>query len=102
MDVLKNYIFYSICEKSYELFTESNYVTYVNFCLGLKTSIELENLDSKDSARIIEILDYLKQIYGFEYTESGEYVKSFFVEEKYKDFERNVRLVKEFFINSFN
>jgi len=102
MDELKKYIFYSICEKSYELFEATNYVTYTNFCNGLKNSIELDNLDYQESNRIIYIFDYLKKIYGLEYDESGEYVKDFFLKEKYKDFERPIRLIKEYFSNSLN
>ena len=36
MDDLKNYIYYSICEKSYELFKKTNYTTYTAFCNGIK------------------------------------------------------------------
>jgi hypothetical protein len=103
MDELRNYIFYSICEKSYELFEKtSNYSTYVNFCTGLKNSIELEKIDYEDSHRIMDIFGYIKKIYGLEYDESGEYVKDFFLKEKYRDFERPVRLIKEYFSNSLN
>jgi hypothetical protein len=102
MDPLKNYIFYSICEKSYELFEKSNYMTYINFCNGIKNSIEMDSLDFEDSNKIIYIFDYLKEIYGLEYEDSGEYVKMFFVKEKYRDFEYPVRIIKEYFSNSLN
>jgi hypothetical protein len=103
MDELKNYIFYSICEKSYDLFEKTSYYsTYVNFCAALKNSIELDRIDYEDSNRVVYILDYLKEIYGLEYDESGGYVKDFFLLEKYKDFERPVRLIREYFSNSLN
>lgn len=103
MDQLRNYIFYSICEKSYELFEKtSNYSTYISFCNGLKISIETEKLDFEDSHRIMDVLGYIKNIYGLEHTEGGGYIRDFFIEEKYRDFERPVRLIKEYFANSLN
>jgi len=102
MDDLKNYIYYSICEKSYELFEKTNYTTYTAFCNGIKNSILLEDMDYEDSHRIMDIFDYIRKIYGLEYHESGDYIKGYFIDEKFRDFERPIRLINEYFKNSLN
>jgi hypothetical protein len=102
MDNLKNYIYYSICEKSYELFEKTNYMTYTAFCNGIKNSILLDEMDYEDSHRIMDIFDYIRKIYGLEYNESGDYIKEYFIEEKFREFERPIRLINEYFKNSLN
>jgi hypothetical protein len=102
MDNLKNYIYYSICEKSYELFEKTNYMTYTAFCNGIKNSISLDNMDYEDSHKIMQIFDYIRKIYGLEYNESGDYIKEYFVDEKFREFERPIRLINEYFKNSLN
>jgi hypothetical protein len=102
MDDLKNYIYYSICEKSYELFEKTNYMTYTAFCNGLKNAILLDELDYDDSHKLMDIFSYVKKIYGLEHNESGDYVRSYFIDEKFREFENPIRLMNEYFKNSLN
>jgi hypothetical protein len=102
MDDLKNYIYYSICEKSYELFEKTNYMTYTAFCNGLKNAILLDDFDYDNSHKLMDIFSYVKKIYGLEHNESSDYVRSYFIDEKFREFENPIRLMNEYFKNSLN
>jgi hypothetical protein len=102
MNTFDNYIYYSICEKSYELFEKSNYLTYSSFCNGIKNAIELNNFSYDENRRIVDILSYISLIYGLKYSEIGEYIHNYFMGDKFLTFEEPVRLIKEYFKNSFN
>lgn len=102
MDKLENYIFYSICEKSYELFENTNYSTYRMFCISFKNTIKLNNIDDNDYNIINEIYYYLNIIYNLDYETSVGYIGKYFLEEKYIKFEVPFRLVLEYFRDSYN
>jgi hypothetical protein len=102
MDKLDNYIYYSICEKSYELFEDSNFMSYRMFCNSMKNSIILKDIGKSESNIIGEISRNLQLIYHLDYEESMEYIGEYFLNDKFVIFEEPVRLVKDFFKNSFN
>ena len=99
---LENYIFLSICEKSLDLFKDSYFNTYIGFCGTLKAAMETEDLGRGDLYVIYEIDDYLRKIYDLSVEESNQYIADFFLLEKYLVFEKPVRLISEYFNNSFN
>jgi hypothetical protein len=102
MGKLDNYIYYTICEKSYELFEKSNYLTYNSFCNGIKFAIKLNDLSYDENQRIVDILKHVSLIYDLKYSEAGEYIHNYFMEEKFLIFEEPVRLISEYFKNSLN
>lgn len=102
MDKLDNYIYYSICEKSYELFEDTNFMTYRMFCLSFKNSILLNDFGNNEFKVIDEIYNHLRLIYGLDYNTSFEYIGQYFLDDKCIIFEEPVRLVKDYFKNSFN
>lgn len=102
MNKYKNYIYYSICEKSFELFQDSNYLTYSSFCYGIKAAIQTKEFDWVDSSRVYEIIVYIKKLYGLKPEEYGEYINEYFLDEKFLVFEKPIRIINEFFKNSLN
>lgn len=102
MNKLDNYIFYTICEKSYEMFEETNFMTYRMFCYTLKEYIMLDNIGRKEYNMINEISEHLSFIYGLDYKTTMEYIGEYFLNDKCIIFEEPVRLVKDYFRNSFN
>jgi hypothetical protein len=102
MDKLENYIFYSICEKSYELFETTNYSTYRMFCISFRNNIKLNSIDNTEYDKINEIYYYLNVIYNLDYETSVSYIGRYFLEEKYIIFEVPFRLILEYFRDSFN
>lgn len=102
MNKLENYIFLSICEKSLDLFKDSYFSTYLGFCNTLRSSMETADLSRGDLYVIYEIDDYLRKIYDLSVEESNQYIADFFLLEKYLVFEKPVRLISEYFKNSFN
>lgn len=101
MEKFNNYIFQSICEKSYELFSENSYfTTYLNFCDNLSDSIVLNNLNDKEKTMLADIVDYLILIYGMTYEETITYIFQFFLRKKYLIFMEPVIMIKSCFKNS--
>jgi len=103
MNILDNYIYYSVCEKAYELFNENTYYqTFGNFCKSFNTSIMLNNLNKKELEQIYTLCDYLEKIYGLTFEECNLYITDFFLLEKWITFEMSVRMMNAHFKNSFN
>jgi len=102
MDKLENYIYYSICEKSYELFEDTNFSTYRMYCYSFRDYINLGIIGENEFETIDVISKHLELIYNIEYKVAVQYIGSYFLDEKYVIFEQPVRLVREYFRNSFN
>jgi len=102
VEKLNNYINYSICEKSYDLFNKTDFMTYRSFCNSLKNSINLDDLGSNEFKIVTEIANYLVKIYGLEFEDSVVYVGEFFLDDKFLVFEESVMLVNYYFKNSLN
>lgn len=102
MNNLDNYIYYTICEKSYMLFETSKFNTYRSFCNSLKSAIKLNSFSKRECGWFFELNLYLNLIYGFDKKTSSEYVFKYFYDEKYLIFEESVRLMRIYFKNSFN
>lgn len=64
--------------------------------------METADLSRGDLYVIYEIDDYLRKIYDLSVEESNQYIADFFLLEKYLVFEKPVRLISEYFNNSFN
>lgn len=103
MNSLDNYIYYSLCEKSYELFKMGNYSTYRNFCKNIKNEIEMNKVSHSTTNFIFwKLGEYLKMIYGFDFNESLGYIIDYFLKEKYKIFEEPMICIASAYKNSFN
>ena len=99
---LDNYIFYSICEKLYESFKTTKFITFTNFCESLRVSIEFNQLGKKELIFMYEIDNYLRLIYNLSENETNTYISDFFILKKFTIFETSIRLMDKFFKNSFN
>ena len=100
---LDNYIYYSICEKSHEIFENTAYATYRNFCKNIKDEVDgNRGLDNATNHIFWKIGEYLKLIYGFEFDEGIVYIINYFLEEKYMIFEEPVVCITSAYKNSFN
>lgn len=97
MNRFDNYIFYSICDKSYELYKKGHFRNYHSFCNTLKSSIILESFSSGEKALLFEINLYLKKLYGFDDDTIAYYTLRYFLGDKYRIFEETIRLTKECF-----
>jgi hypothetical protein len=92
MNKLKYFIFMSICEVSLELFNDSMYSNYINYCKGMSTSIDNGNLSKKEKNDIIIITKYLDLIYGFGEEEIATYIVSYFESDRVVEFQKIVSL----------
>lgn len=103
MKQLENYIYYSICEKSFELFLSNPFFStdYTAYCISLKTAMQLENLSSREINIIYALRSNINLLYNIGDL-ADEYIIDFFLLEKYLIFEESVRLILQTFPNSFN
>jgi hypothetical protein len=92
MNKLKYFIFMSICEVSLELFKDSMYSTYINYCKGMSMSIDNGNLSKKEKHDIIKITNYLDLLYGFGEDEIAAYIVSYFESDRVAEFQKIVSL----------
>jgi len=99
---LDNYIFYTICEMSYEIFEQTNFTTYRMFCYTLKNYILINEISGDEFVAINKICEHLALIYGLDYDTNMAYVGEYFLKDKCVIFEEPVRLVRNYFKNSFN
>jgi len=102
MTKFDNYIYYSICEKTLELKSKTFYMSYSTFCQGLKSSFLLGVLDKRETSIVSELYEYLRLLYGLNGSIINEYIIRYFIEEKWETFEEPVRLINEYYSNSFN
>lgn len=111
MSELDNYIYYSICEKSYEVFQNNldvNYPhnydiikcsNYRSFCILMQHSMKLKDLSGRETKHISLLKAYLILIYGLTSDESMEYIFNYFMDERYIYLEEPVRLMNIYFKN---
>ena len=102
MNKLENHIFYTICDKSFQLFKLSNYLSFHSFCNGLNVAMKLHLKERKAQRNITQIVTYVALVYGLEFTETLEYLIDFLDGQKYFEYQESVMLVHEYFKNSFN
>ena len=101
MNKLTNYIYLSISEKSFEIYEKTRFMSYFTYCENMKNNIKLNCFTKKESAQLFSIFIYLNTIYGLDKQTSFDYILEYFLDEKYRHFEEPVRLMREYFRNSF-
>jgi hypothetical protein len=99
---LDNYIYYSICEKSFDFYKYSHFSTYRNFCNIIRLEAKYNSLTNSNIILFNEISKYLYDIYNLDRATSLKYIVDFFDEEKYIVFYEPVKLVASIYKNSFN
>lgn len=91
MNKYRNYIYLAICEVSFEYFKKTKYSTYTNFCKGIRTSIEEDNLSTPEMKCLVKISEMLEKIYGMDEEMAGRYISDYFQLGDYILFETTVR-----------
>lgn len=97
MNKFKNYIFLTICEVSVELFEKTEFQTYANYCRMMNMSLKDNNLSRREKSDLIIISERVDKIFSLGKKLTAEYIVSYFDSGRHLDFERSVRLTKEFF-----
>ncbi len=82
----------SICEVSLELFKDSMYSTYINYCKGMSNSIDNGKLSKKEKYDIITITKYLDLLYGFGEDEIADYIVLYFESDRVLEFQKIISL----------
>jgi hypothetical protein len=96
-----NYIFLTICEKSYENFKKTKFMTYSAYCSNFKNCFLLQKFSKSEASDFNSIILYIKRIYDLSDEESFKYVKNFFILDKNIIFQENVRLTMHHYKNSY-
>lgn len=78
MTKIDNYILLSIAEKAYQVFKNTNYMTYSGFCRKLGFAISSQNATPREKHMLCEIMDELNLIYNLNDTQAWVYVNAFF------------------------
>lgn len=94
-----NYVYMSICEVTLKTFEETDFTTYAAYCRILSMKIMDRKLSKRDNAHMFAIYDELTRIYSMDTRTMGRYISDFFMLEKFKIFEKPVRLMDEAFPN---
>lgn len=97
MNRFDNYVFYAICEKTYEHFSVTKFSNYILYCNYMKNTFLLENFSRKEMFALSVISKHLNHVYGLNIEEGMEYIIVFFLEDKFLRFEEAVRLMKKHF-----
>lgn len=100
---LDNYIFFTICEKSLEIYKEQRVynVTYNSFCNIFRCALETQDLTKWQTSFIFKLNIYLNKIYGFDKAKSADYIARFFIDEKYFLFEEPTKFMMYYFRHSY-
>ena len=101
---LDNYVFLTICEKSYELFKKSNFMTYAAYCnnIGISFKIGRDHFSRNELSDITDMVLFVNKIYNFSSNESLKYVENFFVLKKHLVFEYISRITLQQYNNCYN
>ena len=78
MSKIDNYILLSIAEKAYQVFKQTNYMTFSGFCKKLSLSISNKDTTPKEKYMLCEIMDELNLLYGLNDTQAWKYINAFF------------------------
>jgi hypothetical protein len=76
------------------------FTSYVSFCEAFRKSIESNLIYSRDKSIIVDLCNDLMKMYGFTYKEAGQYIADYFMDKKYMEFEKLVRLDRACFPTS--
>jgi hypothetical protein len=102
MTKLDNYIYFTICEVTLDLYSKTKFVTYTNYCRTMCKSIESAELDKREMSDVMAIVNMLKLIYNMDTDESVKYIKNYFKSDRCNDFKKCVSMTKNVFPFSFN
>ena len=97
MNNFDNHIYMTICEVSFDLFRETDFVTYTRYCNAMNLSLQEGKLSSRDKYHLIKIIDRLDAIFCLEEELTNKYVTDYFALGEYNKFEMAVRMTKEHF-----
>ncbi len=92
MNRFDNYVYYAICEKTYEHFETTKFSNYILYCNDMKNTFLLEKFTRKEMFVFSIISKNLYHIYGLDVEEAMEYIIIFFLDDKFLKFEEAVRL----------
>lgn len=98
----ENYIFLTICEKSYELFKKTKFMTFIAYCNNFKNCFKLTKFSENELSDINNMVFFIQKIYALKLDESFSYVRNFFIFDKYIIFEESSRLTMEYYNNCYN
>jgi len=100
MNKFRNYIYMTICETSIELFEQTNFRTYINYCRCMGTSLSSKNLSVTEKNHILKIFDVLEKIYSLTEVESANFIYDYFNLdiERIITIEKVIRLTKKYYV----
>lgn len=87
----RNHIYLKICEVTLNLFKNSNYNTYNNYCKGLKLSLKEGKLTKLEKQTILAIIEELELIFSLDSKEINEHIIDYFDSDRFKEFEQVVK-----------
>lgn len=97
MNVYDNFVYLTICEISLPMMKRTNYSTYGAYCRGVGWGIKHGVLSGKEKDDIATIFGRLNLIFGMSNDETADYIDKYFSLDMFKNYERSVRLTKEYF-----
>jgi len=102
MTKYENHIYLIICELTLSSYKETNFSTYVNYCLNMNACIKDGNLMGGQIKHICKIADILENVFCLDSKDSGVYISDFFELEKYRIFEKIVLQQKAYYFISMD
>lgn len=99
MSKYENHIFLTICEASIELYKKSVFLTYVNYCRNMGSSLRSDLLTKNQNVDIIKIINVLDKIFTLSGEDTGKYIYDYFNldSEKIIEFEKCVKITQNVF-----
>ena len=97
MDKLDNHIYMVICESTYEIFEETRFGTYRNFCKIIKAEIQAKNISRETKERLFRTSSIIEKFFAMDANSSMRYILDFFLKDKCSIFELPVRYTKELY-----
>ena len=97
MNKYDNYVFLTICEVSMKCFEKSVFLSYVNYCRTMSSYLKDGNLNKQQTHDIIRVIEELDLIYSMNDNDRSNYILDYFASDRILDFEKCVRLTKEFY-----
>jgi len=96
----ENYVYLSICEMLVNTIHETKCTDLYGYCNSIKYDLD-NNAEGVKSFRYMalysNIYEYLKLIYDLDESECGYYLYKFINDNRYKDFEKSIMVLKKYF-----
>jgi hypothetical protein len=95
MSKYDNHVFLIICEVAMEQYKKSKFLTFINYCRNMASSLKRGDLTKGQTNDFCVIVERLDLIFTMSPDKTGKYISDFFNSERVLEFEKYITLKQQ-------